>query len=246
MCSLVRGILVLGYVRLRIGEFGCLLWMFVLMIGIRAWWAMVEKGVQENYQYVHIELGDNKPSWYKEQINPLGTVPCVYEAGQRIIESLLVARYFEEQYPDQGTSLLPKSAAERALVHFISSRFDTSPFYAFIREQDTTKYKEHEQKCKDELKKFNNELHQFVPKTTGVYLCGEFSLADISLFPFIARFVVALKHYRDYDMNIEAYDRIHSAWEAVQTRPAFLATSCPSEFYVQVYDSYANPRKQTG
>ena len=56
----------------------------------RAWWALHEKGAASKYTYIHIELGDDKPAWYKEVVNPQGTVPCVYDGGKAVFESALV------------------------------------------------------------------------------------------------------------------------------------------------------------
>jgi len=166
----------------------------------------------------------------------------VYYEGKPVFESMLVANFFEELYPNQGTSLLPKDAAGRALVHFIYPRFQVGPFYGLLTEQDKTVQEEKKEKLREALKKFNDDLHQFVPNPSGPYLCGEFSLADVAVFPFIDRFVATLKHYRDFDLNISEYDRINAAWEAVKARPAFQKASCPPEFYIKAYDRYANPK----
>ena len=46
----------------------------------RAWWASNELSVP--LDYIHIQLGNEKPSWYTDQVNPSGTVPCIYDEGQ--------------------------------------------------------------------------------------------------------------------------------------------------------------------
>jgi hypothetical protein len=34
----------------------------------RVWWALKEKGMgEEDYDYIHIELGKNKPTWYQSK-----------------------------------------------------------------------------------------------------------------------------------------------------------------------------------
>lgn len=63
------------------------------------------------FKYVHIDLGDAKPAWYGERINPdFGTVPCVYDAGRGVFESAIVVEYMEESFPGRGTALMPVGA----------------------------------------------------------------------------------------------------------------------------------------
>jgi len=33
----------------------------------RVWWALEEKGVAAEVDYIHIELGQNKPGWYQSE-----------------------------------------------------------------------------------------------------------------------------------------------------------------------------------
>merc|ERR1711862_507438 len=207
----------------------------------RAWWSAFEKGINEEFKYVHIDLGESKPAWYKESINRLGTVPFVMDDGKAIYESLLVVTYFEEKYPDKGTSLLPACPADKATVRLISTRFEVGAFYGLLKAQDDETKDSMKKKIGETLENFNTDLHAFVPNPSGPYLCGEFSLADIAIMPFIDRFSSTLKHYRDFDLDLQKYDRIHSAFEACKTRDAFKKSSQPPEFYIQVYDSYANP-----
>lgn len=62
------------------------------------------------------------------------------------------------------------------------------------------------------------------------------------IFPFIERMCVALKHYRGLDpLEDAALPRLQAAFHAVKQRPAHKATTQAREFYIQVYDHYANP-----
>merc|ERR1712100_829639 len=141
--------------------------------------------------------------------------------GKAIYESLLVVTYFEEKYPDKGTSLLPACPADKATVRLISTRFEVGAFYGLLKAQDDETKDSMKKKIGETLENFNNDLHAFVPNPSGPYLCGEFSLADIAIMPFIDRFSGVLPYFCDFQLEISKYDRLNSAWEAVQQRPAF-------------------------
>ena len=174
----------------------------------------------------------------------MATVPFVRYEGKSVYDSLNICEFFEDQFQGKGTPLLPGDAADRAMIRFIASRFDIGPFYGLLKAQDDETKETMKSKVDGLLEKFNNELHQFIPNPSGPYLCGEFSLADIAVFPFLDRFPVILKHYRNYDINLQKYDRIHTAFEAVKQREAFQKASCPPEFYIQVNEHHANPHKE--
>jgi len=63
----------------------------VCPFGNRAWWAAVEKNVQ--LDYVHVDLSAEQPPSYKI-VNPYETVPCFYEGGRGVFESINVAEFF--------------------------------------------------------------------------------------------------------------------------------------------------------
>ncbi len=65
-----------------------------------------------------MDLGDDKPAWFKEHINPrFGTVPCVYDHGQGVFESVIVVEYLEEKFAGRGTALMPQGALLCVLTH---------------------------------------------------------------------------------------------------------------------------------
>jgi glutathione S-transferase len=86
----------------------------------RAFWAAEELGFAKNWTYVHIDLGARKPAWYT-QINPLGTVPCLFAGGKPVFESLILAEFVNDT---QKASLLPADPLSKATVRFVIARFD--------------------------------------------------------------------------------------------------------------------------
>ena len=85
------------------------------------------------YDVVNIKLSD-KPEWYFLK-NPLGKVPAIEtESGETIFESLIIADYLDEKYPERP--LQPKDpmrkAKDRILVELFSKVSITVIFLLLI------------------------------------------------------------------------------------------------------------------
>ena len=211
---------------------------------LRAWWAAFEKGIEKEFNYIHIELGANKPKWYSE-LNPSGTVPFVVDDGKPVFESVIVAEYFEDKYKNQGTTLLPADAHQRSVIRFLIANFGekvTGLSYTLLKAQDPNVQEETKTKLRTAITNFNSTIKSLVPSPAGPYLAGEFSLADIAIVPFIDRFAASLKFYRNFEFVVddESHDRLVSSFKASQTRPGFQSTSQSPEFYNWVYEPYAS------
>lgn len=101
-----------------------------------AWWSLLEKNVA--FDYVHIDLGTQKPEWYKQKINPYGTVPALYDHGKAVFESVIIAEYIEEKWLEKGTRLLPTDPHERAAVRLLITHFrerTLPPLYRLLKAQ---------------------------------------------------------------------------------------------------------------
>jgi len=110
----------------------------------RAWLALHEKNLISEIKYNHIDLGKRKQEWFS-QINPYGTVPCLYDDGKAIFESLFVVEYLEDKFPGRGTALLPKDPYERATIRLFLDKCVstlTSSFYPLIKAQDPKQIEE--------------------------------------------------------------------------------------------------------
>jgi len=203
----------------------------------RSWWAALEKQVP--IEFIHIPLGAEKPEWYAATINPRGTVPTVVHGDKKVFESLIIAEFFEDAFPGQGTSLLPKDPHKRAAVRFFIDEFgqSISTFYVLLKNQDRSKDEELKAAVVAKLKSVVNLLKA---TSDGPYVLGEeFSLADIAAIPFLERFAAVLKHYRDFD-PLDVDERLRAWHHASSSRPAFKETTRPAEFFIQGYASYAN------
>ena len=214
----------------------------------RTWFAMHEKGVTGDFgQYVHVELGEKKPVWYKDKVNPFGTVPCIYEGTRGVFESAVCVEYLDEKFAGRGTPLFPGDAVTRAAVRALVSSLDVKPLYAFLMEQDRSKDETHKAALATFMAAI--EAKYTAQSADGPYFLGaELSAADIALFPFIDRMQPALLEYRGYDLwggDTTPYPHLKAAWDAVQSRPGWIATRQSADYYVAVYQGYATGKPGT-
>lgn len=73
------------------------------------------------YDVVYINL-TQKPEWFLEK-NPIGKVPCIeLEGGEILYESLIIAEYLDEAYPQN--KLCPYSPFAKAKDKLLIERFN--------------------------------------------------------------------------------------------------------------------------
>ena len=63
------------------------------------------------FRYIHVDLGEDKPRWFKERVSPrFGTVPCIIDFNRRVFESAICIEYLEDKFAGRGTQLMPSGA----------------------------------------------------------------------------------------------------------------------------------------
>eukprot|EP01104_Vermistella_antarctica_P003331 TRINITY_DN134_c0_g1_i1.p1 TRINITY_DN134_c0_g1~~TRINITY_DN134_c0_g1_i1.p1 ORF type:complete len:254 (-),score=68.14 TRINITY_DN134_c0_g1_i1:116-877(-) len=210
----------------------------------RAFWTSVELDI--DFEYVHIDLGPKKPTWYKERVNALGTVPFLKIGDQLIPESMVISEYFIDLAAasnDDSLKLLSNDPYTRAITRVLIGRFGelvVKPLYGLLMQKDVEKHEDAKAAARAALKQFNDEVKRYVPRKEGPYLLGEFSLADIAVGPFFDRFQHTLSHYRDFQLFIDdSTDRLAEAYEALRIRPAFQKTTGAKDYFIEAYKGYA-------
>jgi len=193
---------------------------------------LLEKDIE--HKYIHVDLGTIKPNWFKESVNPFGTVPCIYDDGHPVYESLIVVEYLNEKYPG-SFNIYPDDVQERAAIRLIINKFDTSVIYPFM----TSKDDESRSKAVVPLNQMLDLIEKlYQDQSNGpLFLGNRLSLVEIAIMPFIDRFTEVLMHFRSYDL-LEGRDRIRKAYETCKQRPAFQTTMQDPEFYIAVYTGY--------
>eukprot|EP01130_Rhizamoeba_saxonica_P001801 TRINITY_DN11649_c0_g1_i1.p1 TRINITY_DN11649_c0_g1~~TRINITY_DN11649_c0_g1_i1.p1 ORF type:complete len:237 (+),score=53.81 TRINITY_DN11649_c0_g1_i1:52-762(+) len=196
----------------------------------RAWLAALEKGIKFD-TYYHIELGPNKPAYYKEEVNPHGTVPAIYHNGKAVFESNVVAQYFDDLVEENP--LVPRDAYAASQVRYYVDQLGgfVGIMYGFLK--DASK--------QEAANEGFDKVEEIFSRHEGPFVLGDvFTMADISILPFIDRFSITLKEYRGYDI-FENRPHLRAFYDASIQRESFQLTSQPEELYVQMYRGYANP-----
>lgn len=81
---------------------------------IRARWTLQELGVEFESVIVNLGAGENRsPEFLK--INPAGKLPALVDGDLVIIESVAIALYLAEKYPEKG--FIPADIKQRAQLH---------------------------------------------------------------------------------------------------------------------------------
>ena len=178
-------------------------------------------------------------------MNPLGTVPCIFDAGAGVFESAFVVEFLEERFPGRGTALMPAAPAERAAVRLFVSQLDFAPWYKMLMAGPSASAEalaEHEAAVTASLAAI--EARYATRSASGPFFLGDaLSAADVALLPFVDRFSASLKAHRGFDFLAacaRVAPRVAAAYAAVQARPAWKATAQAPSFYNAAYSGYAS------
>lgn len=195
---------------------------------------LLEKGIK--FELVEIDLG-NKPDWFSD-ISPFGKVPLLEHQGQYIYESSVINEYLEDTFP--APSLTPKMPVGKAFmriwIEFMNNRF-ISNYYGLLKEQDSQKQNELQEKVYQDLDFLETQGFAKL-SANGPYLFGEhITLADISMYPFFERFVVA-EHYRSTSIPAKC-ERLLRWLDAMKARDSVKATANSKDFFIEKYKKYA-------
>jgi len=100
--------------------------------------AMIALSIKQiPHEVVNLNLQE-QPEWYLQR-NPLGKVPAVVQNNKVVFESLVVAEYLDEVYPQHP--LLPKDPYERAQQKILTEQLTKLPtaIYGSYRNRDDPK-----------------------------------------------------------------------------------------------------------
>jgi glutathione S-transferase len=164
---------------------------------------LAEKALE--YEAVEIDL-DHRPAWLYEK-NPLGRVPVLEEDALVLAESLVIAEYLEERYPEPR--LWPVDPAERALARLVVHRFDRfgDAYYALRRGESGA------------VAAFDAALAELERRLEERrYLTGrDYGLADIAYVPWVIRARESL------GVSLDPYPQLAAWVERLGERPAVAA-----------------------
>ncbi|KAF2018481.1 glutathione S-transferase [Aaosphaeria arxii CBS 175.79] len=215
----------------------------------RVWIALEEKRIP--YQYVEVNPYDKPPSLLS--LNPRGLVPTLEYDGKPLYESNVLLQFLEDAFPDHGPRLLPEDPYDRARsriwADFVTSRVIPS-FHRFL--QDTEGGEALEGKRREFLgflKEFAAELHHEGPFWGG----EELGFVDVVLGPWGIRLWV-FDHFKgglgipgegEGGEDEEVWGRFRKWLRAIEERKSVKETTSEQEFYLPIYQRYADDKAQS-
>ena len=142
-------------------------------------------------------------------LNPRGQVPVIQDGDFALYESAVIPEYLEDRYPstDAARALLPKDVEQRALARRLAKEIDTylwpqshklaiQYFFTPEAERSPDIIAKHKKGLLDELDFLEKEMR-------GDWLAGPLSVADFTLYPFLASmFRIEVK--KDANLGISA------------------------------------------
>jgi glutathione S-transferase len=158
--------------------------------------------------------------------------------------------------------LMPISASDRATLRLLQHHVDTvlnPAVFTLLMNKDPEKEAGMKETLENALE-ILQQNHLMTRGRGGPYLMGrDFSLADIHVLPFILRMMIAMKHYKDYDVLSSTppsspssssssssslpstgsrFQPLLDWYQLCSKRPSVQAVSKTKEQIVQVYDMF--------
>ncbi|XP_021910261.1 protein IN2-1 homolog B [Carica papaya] len=155
----------------------------------RVWITRNCKGLEDKIRLVPIDL-QNRPAWYKENVNPANKVPALEHNNEVKGESLDLIRYVDSHF--EGPSLFPDDPVKKEFAEELFSYTDT--FNKAVVSSLNGKING----ASDAFDHIEKALSKF---DDGPFLLGQFSLVDIAFAPFIERFEPVLLDVKNYDIT---------------------------------------------
>lgn len=179
---------------------------------------LAEKGLE--WEEIKVTY-ENKAADFLEK-NPRGQVPTLVHDGVAVYETNAILEYLDYAFPNPP--LLPTDLGERgkALVRINeASNYVMAAFMAFYRHRMNKGDEAERLKLvggiRDELAKWEG----FLEKSGGQYLVGNaFSLADISLYPYVAGAIRGQMDMQGLPRLSDFYERVSQRESAKRTFPA--------------------------
>ena len=183
---------------------------------------------------------NKSPEWLA--VNPRGLVPALIHEGHSIYESTILLEYLDEAWPEHnGPTVLPPQAEyyQRFQARIWGDHVNNKvipPYYRILMKKTTEERTEAAGDLLAQLK------YMFDKKTSGTafYLGDKPGFVDFLLVPFAIRFQLILKHYRNFTIPQEGYEKYYKWYENMLELECVKATLADEEKLIQSYERYAN------
>ena len=195
----------------------------------RVWLALEHKAIAYDLKTISFSAGDlKKPEFLK--INPRHKVPAITDGDLALYESAAIVEYLDEHYAS-GKKLFPGNTRQRALIRRLVREADEYFAHAQERLVDQVLFTPQDKWDADEItsarKALGGELEIFEGYLSGDFLAGEFSAADITLYPMIALCLRMEKKKPDLDVRGAIGPRLGAWMKRIEGLPYFDKTYPP-------------------
>jgi glutathione S-transferase len=199
----------------------------------RSWIALLESAV--TFEPVEIELGkENKTDWFRN-LNPNGTVPTIKHGETTLYESLVINEYLCEAF---GSDLMPQDAVGRAKARILISRCDAKFVklgYSYLAHK-ATEDSDKEEQLRSRLEEELHFLDNAIANSGGAYFLGDkLTLVDIAFIPFFQRMSIALKCFKNFDIQSLNLSHLNSWLNLISQRESCLKTQMPADKIEEIY-----------
>ncbi|XP_033210966.1 pyrimidodiazepine synthase-like isoform X2 [Belonocnema kinseyi] len=185
------------------------------------------------YDVVNINLTE-KPEWLLEK-SPLGKVPCLeFENGETLYESLIIADYLDEVYPQNH--LYPKNPLAKAKDKLLIERFNSVTTTIYQLFAGNTDQKELFEEALNELEFFEKELAK---RAKPFFNGSQPGMLDLMIWPWCERAdVIKFLRGEQYVLPKERFLRLLEWRSAMKEDPAVQ----PSYLDPEVHTKYLRSR----
>lgn len=187
-------------------------------------------------------LVQGKPDWYL-RMNPTGLVPALRlpaHDNQVIYESNICCEFlcdYSTSTLKRPQTLMPmNSPLERARIRLLNHYCDnvfTKAQFTLLMNKDETREAELHQEMEQALFVYEKALVD----SGGPFLLGQdITLADIHILPFIARLIVTLRHYKQYELD--KFPNLLKWFDVCSRRDSVQTAALTEEKMIQIYDKF--------
>ncbi|TGO63678.1 hypothetical protein BCON_0011g00180 [Botryotinia convoluta] len=199
------------------------------------------------FQYIEVNPYQKPLSLLK--LNPRGLIPTLSYEGKALYESTIICEFLEDAYPSHYPRLLTREPFERARLKIwtdhITSRvvpaFDRFLQYQSISLKDP-RFLTIRNRFLTSLYEFTQEMHPIGPYFTGKEPC----IVDYVLAPWALR--IWIFDYFKGGLHLEELGELRGRWEkwveAIEERKSIQMTLSATEYYLPIYERYADDAPQ--
>ncbi|TGO38020.1 hypothetical protein BHYA_0084g00520 [Botrytis hyacinthi] len=199
------------------------------------------------FQYIEVNPYQKPLSLLK--LNPRGLIPTLSYEGKALYESTIICEFLEDAYPSHYPRLLTREPFERARLKIWTDHITSRVVPAFDRFLQYQSVSVEDPRFVTIRNRFLTSLYEFTQEMhpTGPYFAGkEPCIVDYVLAPWALRIWVF--DYFKGGLHLEELGELRGRWEkwveAIEERKSIQMTLSATEYYLPIYERYADDAPQ--